>query len=191
MTTHIDNPRARRRNRWSLVIWGTAGFLLLLPAVAMQFTGEVNWTASDFVFMGVLLSLACGTYEVVARMTSNTAYRAGVGVAVLTGFLTVWVNAAVGMLGSEDNLANLLFFGVLGVGVVGAILAWFKPRGMAIAMGATAAAQAAMAVYALFGGYAEVTVHVAAFAVPWLVSAQLFRKAAREMAEPAATDGGR
>lgn len=182
MARNMESRSGRRRNRWSLAIWGTAAFLLLLPAVAMQFTGEVDWSVGDFIFMGVMLSVACGAYELVARMTSNTAYRAAVGIAILTAFLTVWVNGAVGMLGSEDNPANLLFGGVLAVGLIGAIIAWFRPRGMALAMGATALAQAGMAVYALVGGYAEVVLHVGLFVIPWLLSAQLFRKAAREQA---------
>lgn len=180
MALNTGSGSGRRSNRWSLAIWGAAAFLLLLPAVAMQFTSEVDWTASDFIFMGVMLTVACGTYELMARMTSNTAYRAGVGVAIVTAFLTVWVNAAVGMLGSEDNPANLLFGGVLAVGFVGAIVARFRPLGMALAMVATALAQAGMAVYALVGGYAEVVLHVGFFVIPWLLSAQLFRKAARK-----------
>ncbi len=36
-------------------MWSGAPFLLLLPAVAMRFTAEVNWTGSDFVFAAVLL----------------------------------------------------------------------------------------------------------------------------------------
>jgi hypothetical protein len=51
---------------------------------------------------------------------------------------------------------------------------------MARARQATAAAQGAMALYALFGGYAEVTLHIGMFVVPWLLSAWLFKKAARE-----------
>jgi hypothetical protein len=39
-----------------------------------------------------------------------------------------------------------------------------------------------MALYALFGGYAEVTLHIGMFVIPWLLSAQLFKKAAREQA---------
>lgn len=182
MAKNMENSGARRRNRWSLAIWGTAAFLLLLPAVAMQFTGEVNWTASDFVVMGVMLTGACGAYELLARTTSNTSYRAGVGIAIVTAFLTVWVNAAVGMLGSEDNPANLLFGAVLCIGGIGAVLSWFRPMGMARSMAAVALAQAAVTVYALVGGYAEVAVHVGLFIIPWLVSAQLFRKAAHEQA---------
>src|SRR5205085_1358181 len=97
------------------------------------------------------------SYEVVARISENTAYRAASGIAIVTAFLTVWVNLAVGMLGSERNPANLLFGGVLAIALVGALLARFRPRGMARAMQAAATAQAAMALYALLGGFAEVT----------------------------------
>ena len=187
MARNMENPSARPRNRWRPAIWGTAAGLLLLPAVAMQFTGEVNWTASDFLVLGAMLFAACGAYELLARITSNTAYRAAVGIAIVAWFLTVWVNLAVGMLGSEDNPANLLFGAVLAVGLVGALIAKFQPQGMARAMEATALGQAAMTLYALFGGYAEVVFHVGLFIIPWVLSAQLFRKAAREQlaADPA------
>ena len=180
MPPDMENPSARGRNRWSLPIWGIAGLLLLVPAVAMQFTSEVYWTASDFIVMGAMLAIACGALELGARMSSNTSYRAAVGIAIIAAFLTVWVNLAVGMLGAEGNPANLLFGVVLAVGIVGALLSWFRARGMARAMEATALAQAAMTVYALFGGYAEVVFHIGFFIIPWVLSAQLFRKAARE-----------
>jgi hypothetical protein len=181
MTADTNNAGPRRRNRWSLSIWGTAACLLLLPAIAMRFpdTG-VDWGLEDFVVMGAMFAIACGSYEVIARISGNASYRLAAGIAIVTAFLTVWVNLAVGMLGSEGNPANLLFGGVLLVGLLGVIFAMFKPAGMARAMQATALAQAASALYALFGGYAEVTLHIAFFVLPWLLSAQLFRKAARE-----------
>ena len=183
MARHMELGTTRRRNRWSLAIWGTAGFLLLLPAIAMRFPGSgVDWGPEDFMVMGAMFAIACGSYEVVARISDNTAYRAASGIAIVTAFLTVWVNLAVGMLGSEDNPANLLFGGVLLVGLFGVVIAMFKPAGMARAMQATALAQAAMALYALVGGYAEVTLHIAFFVLPWALSAQLFTKAAREQA---------
>jgi len=181
MAHDMENAGPRRRNRWRLAIWGTAAFLLLLPAIAMRFPGSgVDWDARDFFTMGAMFLLACGSYEVVARISDNTSYRAASGIAIVTAFLTVWVNLAVGMLGSEQNPANLLFGGVLLVGLLGVVIAMFKPAGMARAMLAAALAQAAMAVYALLGGYAEVTLHIAFFVLPWLLSAQLFNKAARE-----------
>ena len=189
MAHDMEKANPRRRNRWSLAIWGTAAFLLLLPAIAMRFPAAgVDWNARDFVIMGAMFSIACGAYELATRLSGNTAYRAGAGIAIVTAFLTVWVNLAVGMLGSEQNPANLLFGGVLVIGVIGALLARFRPQGMARAMQATALAQAAMAVYALVGGYAEVTLHIGCFAIPWLLSAQLFKRAAREQAKVANGD---
>jgi hypothetical protein len=85
--------------RWRIALWGTAAFLLLLPVVVMQFTNEVNWDETDFIVFGVMLVIACGTYELAARMTGNTAYRAAVGVAIVAAFLFIWINLAVGIIG--------------------------------------------------------------------------------------------
>ena len=181
MASNMQNGGTRRPNRWSMSIWGTAVLLPLIPLVAMQLTREVHWTGFDFVVMGALLAMACGNYELASRLSNSTAYRAGTGVAVVTGLVTLWVNLAVGMLGGGDNAASLLFGVVLLVGVVGALIARFRPKGMARAMIATALAQAGMAVYALVAGYSDVALHIGFFVIPWLVSARLFRKAAREV----------
>ena len=189
MARNMEHGGARRRNRWSLAIWGTAACLLLLPAIAMRFPGSgVDWDARDFIVMGAMFAIACGSYELATRLSDSVAYRAGAGIAIVTAFLTVWVNLAVGMLGSEQNPANLLFGGVLAIGIVGALVARFRPRGMVLAMHATATAQGAMALYALLGGYAEVTLHIGMLVIPWLLSAQLFRKAAREQAAAGTAD---
>ncbi len=154
-------------------MWGTAAFLLLLPLVAMQFTREVNWNLSDFVVIGVMLLAACGTYELGARMSSSTAYRAAFGIAVVAGFLLVWINLAVGIIGNENNRANLMFGGVLMVGAVGALIARFQPHGMARAL----VAQALIAVIALVGGLSHEAVMMSAFfAALWLTSAGCFGK---------------
>jgi hypothetical protein len=181
MARNKEQEIRRRRSRWSLAIWSTAALLLLIPLVAMQFHTGVNWSGFDFVFMGVLLAIVCGCYELAIRLSDSIAYRAGAGIAVVTGFLTIVINGVVGMLGSEHNPANLLFGLVLLVGVIGALIACFRPQGMARAMYATAFAQAAMVVYALVAGYSEVVLHVEAFVIPWAVSAGLFQKAAREV----------
>ena len=181
MARDIERGDTRRRNRWSLAIWGTAAVLLSLPAIAMQLeVSGVDWGPEDFIVMGILFAIACGSYEVIARISSNTAYRAGAAIAIVTAFLTVWVNLAVGMLGDEGNPANLWFGGVLLVGMAGVILAGFRAPGMARAMEATALGQALMVVYALVGGHAEVALFIGFFVLPWLLSAQLFKKAAEQ-----------
>lgn len=180
-TAMIDPDR--RRNRLRPYIWGAAACLLLLPAVAMQLRAPgVDWSASDFIVMGVMLVIACGLYELGAWLSGNLAYRAGFGLAALTGFLTVWVNLAVGMLGSENDIVNLIFAGVLLVAAAGALVAALKPRGMARAMIAAAIAQLAAAGAGLaMGGFeTRELVLTAMFALPWLVSAALFNKAARQ-----------
>lgn len=180
MTYDIDHGALQRRNRWSLAIWVGAAALLAVPAIAMRFTSEVDWGAEDFIVMGMLLAMACGGYEVATRLSGNTAYRAGAAIAILTVFLTVWVNLAVGMIGDEGNPANLLFGVVILVALVGAILARFRARGVARALQAAAVAQGAMAVYALAAGDVVAALLVAFFMVPWLLGASLFLKAAEQ-----------
>ncbi|QJE74531.1 hypothetical protein HHL28_16960 [Aerophototrophica crusticola] len=174
-----NGPR-RGVSPWRLVGWGGAAALLLLPAVAMRFTTKVDWGPEDFITFGVMLAVAGGALEVAVRMSGNWAYRAGAGVAVATGFLLLWANLAVGVIGSEDNPANLMFHGVLLVGIIGAILARFRPRGMSLAVAAMALAQLLAFVVGVVAGWGETPVVTVVFAGLWLTSAWLFRKAARE-----------
>lgn len=163
------------------------GFILLIPLVAMQFTDEVVWSLGDFVVAGILLFGSGLTYELVARKGGTTAYRAAVGVAIAAAVLLVWVNLAVGIIGSEDNPANLLYLGVLAVGLIGAIIARFQPHGMARALFTTALAQFLVPVIALIiwkpsfsepPGVVGVFFLNAFFVMPFVVSALLFRHAA-------------
>jgi hypothetical protein len=131
---------------------------------------------------------ACGAYELAARLTRNIAYRAAVGVALVAVFVLIWINLAVGIIGSEDNPANLMYGGVLAVGILGAFLVRFQPDGMARALEATALAQALVGVIALIAGLGSTGANWPAalvfltgfFAALWLMSAWLFRKVARE-----------
>ena len=164
-----------------MAAWAAAALVLLAPLVAMQFTDEVNWTASDFVFAGALMFGALGTYELTARTTGNTAYRAAAGVALAAAVLLLWANGAVGI---TDSAADAIYAGVPAVGIIGAIVARFQPRGMARAMFATALAQALVGVFALLAGMVpaynsafEILGISAFFAALFLGSALLFRKA--------------
>ena len=169
----------RRWSYWRIAMWGAAALLLLLPAIAMQFTSEVDWDETDFIVMGVMLFAACGTCELAARASGNGAYRIGAVVAVGVAFLTVWANLAVGMIRSEDNPYNLLFGGVLALALLGAIIVRFQAGGMARVMMAAALAQAVLGAGGLSvdprGGVFSMI-----FALPWLLSAALFWKASRE-----------
>ncbi len=55
----------------------------------------------------------------------------------------------VGILGDPGDLADLMYVGVLAVGAIGAVVARFRPDGMARALFATAVGQALVAVIVL------------------------------------------
>jgi hypothetical protein len=122
------------------VALGTAA-LLLIPLTAKLLLTDMAWTLSDFVAAGILLFGAGLTFTLVTRLSTNAAYRLGAGVAVAAGLLLIWINLAVGFIGSEENPANLLYGGVLAVAAAGALVARFRPLGMSRAMFAAALTQ--------------------------------------------------
>lgn len=163
-----------------------AALVLSVPLVAMQFTDEVDWGPFDFVVMGALIVGTGLLYELAARKAGSIAYRAAAGVALAAAFLLVWINLAVGIIGSEDHPANAMYLGVLAVGFLGSLLASFRPRGMARAMFATALAQALVGAVALIfrlgspaSGPVEIVGLTGLFVALWVGSALLFREAAR------------
>ncbi|SNC68411.1 hypothetical protein SAMN06265337_2301 [Hymenobacter gelipurpurascens] len=165
------------------------GLLLLIPLTAKLFLSDMLWTLSDFVFAGVLLFGAGMTFVLIARMSNNAAYRLGAGVGVAAGLLLLWANMAVGLVGSEDNPANLLYVGVLAVALIGSLVARFRPLGMSNAMFAASLTYVVVTAIALFvwkptGAAAEPNVHLlnvlvanGVFAAIWAVSGWLFRRA--------------
>lgn len=174
----VGASRFWRGVRW--LVWGGAAFLLLLPAVAMRFTDEVDWDLFDFVVMGLLLGSLCGVFELALRLARSSAYVIATGIAAAAAFFNVWINLAVGIIGSEQNPVNTIFFAVLAIALVGAVLARLQPRGLARAMQATAVAQGLTAVVAAVLGDDGVFLLPLFLAAMWLAAAQLFAKAARD-----------
>jgi len=142
----------------------------------------MDWSIADFVIMGALVTGAALALYMAFRRSGSLAYRGASAIAAMGAFLLIWVNGAVGIIGSENHDANMLFLGVLAVGFIGALIARFRPRGMAAAQGATALAQALVALAALAAGWGQATDIVFAtafFTALWVLSAWLFRRAAQ------------
>jgi hypothetical protein len=159
-------------------VWGGAATLLLLPLVAMQFTREVDWSGSDFALMAIMLTVACGTVELGLRLSGSPAYRAGFAIAAVAGFLLVWVNLAVGMVGNEDDGYNAWFGAVLVTGLLGAIVARFRAPGMVRALLAAALVQAAVSGIAILRGDDPLGAMLSALWILfWLASARCFHLA--------------
>lgn len=178
---------APRGRIWRTAPWPIAAAFFALPVIAMQVTDEVAWDEIDFAIFGAMLLAACGVCEMAAGMTGNVAYRAAVGVAVVAAFILIWMNLAVGIIGSEGNPANLMYGGVLAVALLGAIAARFRSDGMARALVATALAQALTGVIAVAAGWgaggtnrpATIMILTGIFTALWLAAAWLFRRASR------------
>ena len=132
-----------------ILIIVAAAFILSVPLIAMRFTDEVAWDRFDFAVAWFVLVSAGLMYKFATRNAPSLMYRVAVGVAVATALILVWMNLAVGLIGSEDNPANLMYGGVLAVGLIGAVIGRFRPHGMARALFATALAQALVPVIAL------------------------------------------
>ena len=159
--------------------------ILAIPLVAMQFTREVNWTLSDFITMWVVLTGTMLTYRLLAtRKGTSLTYRLGAGLAVATGFLLTWVNLAVQIIG-HDNPANVLYLGVILLGLAGVGFSRFQPAGLARTAFVAAGATFLVPVIAVFSwrgdfspGILQVFVLNGFFVVMFACSGLLFRHAA-------------
>ena len=127
-----------------------------------------------------------------AIRTRKLAYRTGIGVAVASVLLLYWIIGAVGLIGVEGDRADMMYLGVFGVGVLGAVIARLRPYGMARVLLAMALVQALVAVIALIAGKHENPVTSlpellglnAFFIVLFVGSAWLFDQAARYQPPP-------
>lgn len=182
-TGNTGNGGVRRMSRWRIAAWVAAALLLLLPLVA-----GAPWTGGDFVFAGILLFGSLGAYELAARKTGDIVYRAGVGLAIAATFLLIWGNAAMSI---TDSAADGMYFGVAALGIIGVIIALFRPGGGARAMFAAALALVVTAVVAMVTGMvpneyvsALEVVGITGFYVALFVGAAwLLREAARSGSE--------
>ena len=90
------NPHTLMQNKVFLWIALAIGLILLIPLVAMQFKGDVNWTLSDFIVMGLLV-FGTGSVFVLAARKVNRRYWAVIGIALAAAFLYLWAELAVGI----------------------------------------------------------------------------------------------
>ena len=96
---HGFNVQQSVTKKITLVLLVTAA-ILLVPFVAMQFTGEVNWTLSDFVVAGVLLAGTGLAYVLTTMKMSNPRSRTVIGIVLALALAVVWAELAVGIFGT-------------------------------------------------------------------------------------------
>ena len=127
-----------------------------------------------------------------AKMSGSAAYRIAASLAVATALLEVWMNLAVGMVGSPDNPVNQGFYGVVVAAGACAFVAQLRPDGMARAMLAVAGIQLLLGLAVATApsisqdpmGATGVVMISGFFAAVWLASAAFFQRSARLDANP-------
>lgn len=168
------------------VVWAVVGLVILSIPLAMQFTNEVQW--NEAIAYTVIMLAVGGVYELWQWLKKcNSTYRSAFVVGLMGALFIGWVNGAVGIIGSEDNPANLLYGSVFIIWLVGSLISRFKARGMTRTLLLVAVVQILIPVFALFvwpaqttwGGAGVIGVFVLNFilAIPFVVSTLLFWRA--------------
>ena len=181
----IRRIRKRIRRQMLYVVLLTM-CLLLVPFVAMFFTDEVTWNWFDFTVAGILLFGAGFAFVLVSNISKRIVYRMATGIVVLSALVLIWVTLAVGIIGSESNKMNFLYFVVPAIIVAGATYWRFQPKGMAYTMFATAIFQFLIPFIAMLfdkssmeepPGMIQIVFFNTIFALAFALSGILFRKA--------------
>ena len=157
--------------------------ILAIPFAAMQFTNEVSWSASDFVIMGALIFGAGFSYVLLVRLSSNIIHRVAFALAIGITFLLIWVNLAVGLIGSGPNAANLMYAGIAVIIIIGTFISRFAVKGMERVMFTAAIALVLFAIIQILtkmyeypgSSVTEIIAVNAFFAALFAVSGLLFR----------------
>jgi hypothetical protein len=121
----------------ALAVW-------MAPVVAAQFVEDWHWGVGGFVRVYVLFFLTGMAIALIARRMDAWSYKLGVGVALVAGFALGWSNMV--HVADSGNPANLWYYSVLVVGLVGACLARLKAPGLARTLFVMAATLALIAV---------------------------------------------
>jgi len=113
---------------------------------------------------------------------TGSAYRAGVGIAIVASFLTVWTTIV------RDDGTGAGYFMVIMAAAVGGFTAWFRAAGMARTMLGVAVMQLCLGALiatapvtaTLPGGAPKVMLFNGFFTALWLISAAFFRASSKE-----------
>ena len=136
--------RMNQLGRTTLRVALMALALLMVPLVSSRLVDGWKWGAGAFVIVYLLLFGTGMAYAVIARKMGAWTYKAGVGVALAAGLALGWSNMV--HVADSENPANLAYYSVLAVGVVGALLARLEARGLARTLFAMAGTLAVIAV---------------------------------------------
>ena len=176
-----DAGQAGTTNWWRVTGWSIAALVLLLPLAAMQVTREVDWTASDFVFAGVLIGSAGLVIELTFRRHPHRSSRIGAALLTAASFALIWINAAVGIINDDHATLNLIYPGIIMLALIVAAAGRFRTVALARGSAVAAAVLAVMGVVAVRASDPAIVAGVVAFhftfVAAFLAAASLFHRA--------------
>lgn len=140
----------------------------------------------EFALLGLFMFGLFATFRfLVRRASGNRFFKYGMALTLLAAFLLFWVNGAVGIIGSENNDANMLYLGVVLIVFGGIVLVRFTALKMKRVALAAACAMVMIAVVALATGLGvsgpiwpwDVVWITAFFSGMWFLASWFFNKA--------------
>ncbi len=153
--------------------------LLMVPLVASRVVEGWHWGAGSFVFVYVLFFGVGMAYALIARKMGAWSYKAGIGLALVAGFALGWSNMV--QVADSGHPENLVYYSVLAVGVVGALLARLQARGLARTLFVMAATLALIAAILPSGAPPDMARRMAVghgvYVVLFIASGLMFRHA--------------
>jgi hypothetical protein len=156
----------------ALAVW-------MVPLVASQFVEDWHWGVGGFVRVYVLFFATGMVIALIARRMGVWSYKAGVGLAIVTGFALAWSTMV--QVADSGHPENLVYYSVLVVGIIGALLARLQARGLAYTLFAMAATLALIVVVLPSGAPPDLarnmTIGHGLFAALLTTSGLLFRHA--------------
>lgn len=180
-------PKTKKK----FIIWTVIITLISLIVITTQFSTRAQWNES--MAYSLILLFIGGSYESWRWLkTCNRIYRLAFSMGLLGILLLGWVSGAVGIIGSENNSVNLMYWAIPVVWIIGSFVSRFKPRGMAFTLSATAIIQFLIPVVALIissevswgnAGVIGVFIVNTFFAILFASSGLLFLRATRKYNE--------
>lgn len=174
------------KNTKRIIIWSFISVIIVAIRWIILLTDQSQW--SEALGYSMILGIIGITYELWMWLKTQTkiyclALLIGLGWMLFLGL----ANGAVGIIGSENNPANLMYWAVFAVRIIGSLISHLRSRGMRITLFMTAFVQLSIPVFAFFvwpaqaswgnAGVMWVFVINLIFALLFVVSALLFGRA--------------
>ena len=152
---------------------------LMVPLVASRLVADWHWNAGSFVFVYFVFFAVGMAFALIARKMGVWSYKVGVAVALFCGLGLAWSTMV--HVADSGHPERFVYYSVLVVGLVGALLSRLKARGLAYTLFAMAAVYALIAVILPSGAPPDLARNMAmghvVFVVMLIASGLLFRHA--------------